>query len=286
MPILQRTTLRKLLERVVDKVERGDMTLHNQGVYISQLLKEAGVPNQMIWEELCNARDKVTARRLSDKELMDSLTWKSSKTDGARSYERQDKVTRKCQHAIDTWASRGCVKQLISSSDSIPTNPQEILEDMYLPDENLFIHESIGHGQIKTCKDWCSSDLSKMQYICQSILRDPQAGRNNANVEKQRWYVFETDDLPKLWDEQAGLIVRLSQELPLKMVVYSGSKSLHSFFKGNVPRKDKVTRWFEMAKTLGGDSQVLDVRCQLVRFPWGINTKTNNQQKVIFYRYG
>ena len=125
-----------------------------------------------------------------------------------------------------------------------------------------------------------------MQYICQSVLRDPNAGRNNANVEKQKWYVFEVDHLPKLWDQQAGLIVRLAQELPLKMVVYSGSKSLHSFFQGNVPRKDAVTRWFEVAKTLGGDSQVLDVSCQLVRFPWGINTKTNHQQKVIFYRYG
>ena len=50
------------------------MTLHNQGVYISQLLKESGVPHDIIWDELRNARDKVTARHLSDKELMDSLS--------------------------------------------------------------------------------------------------------------------------------------------------------------------------------------------------------------------
>ena len=102
---------------------------------------------------------------------------------------------------------------------------------MYQPDEYLFLHETLGHGPIMTCDEWCQQDLSKMQFICQSILRDPNAGRNNANVEKQRWYCFETDDLPKLWDEQAGLIVRLSQELPLKMVVFSGSKSLHAFSK-------------------------------------------------------
>lgn len=286
MPVLKRTSLRELLERVVQKVQDGEMTLHNQGVYISQLLKESGIPNEIIWDELRAARDKVTARHLSDKELMDSLTWKSSKFDGGRSYEKQDRVTKKCQHAIDTWASRGSVGDLINSSDDIPEDPSYILKDMYQPDEYLFLHETLGHGPIMTCEEWCQQDLSRMQFICQSILRDPNGGRKNSNVEKQRFYCFETDDLPKLWDEQAGLIVRLAQELPLKMVVYSGSKSLHAFFKGNVPRKDKVTRWFEVAKTLGGDPQVLDVRCQLVRSPWGHNRKTDTQQKVIFYRHG
>ena len=51
MPILKRTSLRELLERVVKKVEDGEMTLHNQGVYISQLLKESGVPHDIIWDE-------------------------------------------------------------------------------------------------------------------------------------------------------------------------------------------------------------------------------------------
>ena len=249
MPILKKISLRQLLERVVQKVENGEMTLHNLGVYISQLLKESGVPSEVIWKELCRARDKVTARRLSDKELMDSLTWKSAKSDGSRAYEKQDKVTKKCQQAIETWASRGDINQLIASSDKIPTKPQDILQNMYLPHENLFIHESIGFGKIKTCKDWCSTDLSKMQYICQSVLRDPNAGRNNANVEKQKWYVFEVDHLPKLWDQQAGLIVRLAQELPLKMVVYSGSKSLHSFFQGNAQgrmRSPDGSRWLKL----------------------------------------
>jgi len=267
------------------KVEDGHMTYHSQQLIISKILEEWGIPKDVVWKEFQAARDKVTRRHASDKELMDCITWKSNGRPSGRPYEKADPDVTRNQQAIDTWTSRGNIDDLISTSDEIPDDPKKIIEDFFYEHDYLFITDDVCRGEILSAGDWVyEKDLDNMQYICQSVLRDPQAGRNNANVEKQRYYVFESDELPKMWDEQAGLIVRLSQELPLRLVVYSGNKSLHAYFDGSVNRKDKVKRWFEVAKTLGGDSQVLDKRCQLVRFPLGFNSKTKEKQKVIFYR--
>ena len=286
MAIIKGKSLREKLEDLMRRVESGELGYHDQQIRVSKILQDEKIPNEVIWEEFQKARDKVQRRFASDTELQNAISWKSNGINNSRPYEKPDRVVKPCQASIDTWASMGKVEDLMRSSNEIPQDPKDILRDMYEPNDYLFIHETLGLGPILTRDEWCERDLTNMQFICQSILRDPKAGRNNANVEKQKWYVFETDLMPKDWDGQAGLIIRLSQELPLKAVVASGSKSLHSFFQGNVPRKDKIKRWFELAKMLGGDNQVLDVRCQLVRFFWGLNQKTNQRQKVIFYKHG
>jgi len=277
-------TLEERLLALQKRVERGETTLHDQVLQIPQILKEYGVPKEVIWEHSQAARDKVTRRHASNKEIMDAINWNPQGNGEKMPYQKANPKVVRNQQAIDIWTAQGNLESLRASSDKIPESPQSILRDLYAYDELLAISDALDRSPIRTCGEWCEEDLSKFSYICQSTLKDPKGGRNNANCQLQRWYVFETDDFPRLWNEQAGLIVRLSQELPLKCVVHSGNKSLHAYFKGD--ESHKVKKWFEIAKTLGGDPQVLDVRCQFVRLPWGYNTKTNSKQEVIFYRHG
>ena len=125
-----------------------------------------------------------------------------------------------------------------------------------------------------------------MQFICQSTLKDRTAGRNNDNVETQKYLVFETDDLPRDWDSQAGLITRLTQELGLpKMILTTTSKSLHAHWSAEGYSAAQIQKWRDVATMLSGDRQLLTVPCQLVRLPGGTHEKTKLQQKVIFYKH-
>jgi NAD kinase len=123
-----------------------------------------------------------------------------------------------------------------------------------------------------------------MQYLCPCIFKATEKGRLKENVDRRRYIVFETDERPGDWDGQAGLIDRLAQELPLRMVLWSGNKSLHAWFDGSTPLKDKIQKFHDLVITLGGDRAVLR-EAQMVRFPWGTNSKTNNPQKVIYYSH-
>ena len=66
------------------------------------------------------------------------------------------------------------------------------------------------------------------------------------------------------------------------MVTASGNKSLHALFDASTPCKDRIAKFMNLVVTLGGDRAVLRPS-QMVRFPWGKNTKTNAIQEVIYY---
>ena len=56
-----------------------------------------------------------------------------------------------------------------------------------------------------------------MQYFCPCVFKGTEKGRLAENVDRRKFIVFETDERPKDWDGQCGLIERLSQELELVM---------------------------------------------------------------------
>ena len=45
-----------------------------------------------------------------------------------------------------------------------------------------------------------------MQFFCPCIFKDVETGRLAENVAERKYIVFETDDLPKDWDAQSGLL--------------------------------------------------------------------------------
>ena len=223
---------------------------------------------------------------------------------------------RRNQDTIDAWSAKGSIKSLMAKSDSIPTDSSEILKLLYADQDLLHLSPDIFHDNIMECREWINSDLAKMQYLCPCKFKGKEKGRLAENVAERSFIVFETDERPNDWDGQAGLIERLAQELPLRMVC---NKSLHmvmtiswrinseakaiSLHKGkekgrlaeNVDSfgatKDRIEQLrhkngcYKMVVTLGGDRAVLRA-AQMVRFPLGRNSKTGKKQEVIYFRNG
>lgn len=82
-------------------------------------------------------------------------------------------------------------------------------------------------------------------------------------------------------DISAALLAHLATKGPLVMVVSSGGKSLHGWFRVEGKPEDVVRPFFQYACRLGADRR-LWTACQLVRLPDG--TRDNGaQQNVIFF---
>jgi hypothetical protein len=109
--------------------------------------------------------------------------------------------------------------------------------------------------------------------------RSPVGVRNKNTVGPRRHIVYESDNLDL--DTQSAVIKRLSSELPLQVVVFSGNKSLHAWFRTEGRSEDELTPFTRLAILLGACNGSLH-RAQLVRTPAAINSKTGKRQTVLY----
>lgn len=287
MPKLRRTSFAEKIHALADRVDREGLGFHDQMIRVANLLKSEGVDPVKAIDLMHSASNQVTRRKVRVGEIENVVGWvyQSNGMGGFKSYERPTQRVKRNQQTIDEWSARGSIKSLMDESDPVPEKPADIINDLFTSDALLHIAPTIFTDKIKSCSEWLKEDLTSMQYLCPCIFKGREKGRLAQNVDHRKYVVFETDEKPGDWDGQAGLIKRLSQELPCKMVVYSGNKSLHSWHIASTPMKDKIQRFHDLVVTLGGDRAVLRA-AQMVRFPLGVNTKTNKVQKVIYFRYG
>jgi hypothetical protein len=131
--------------------------------------------------------------------------------------------------------------------------------------------------------------------LCQFIVPTPMIGEwavNKAgkravrclNNTCERWFlVVEFDHASQ--DDQARLHFELAKSQELRMLVYSGNKSIHGWY--DVYRKpEKETKQFMKQATQLGADPMTWIRCQYVRFPGGVNSKTKQKQEILYYNYG
>jgi hypothetical protein len=158
--------------------------------------------------------------------------------------------------------------------------------------------------------------LSKAQFLVPNPMRErgeyhygkewkpgKTSPRCDANVLYRRWLVVEFDisrygrdgKTPTFWkplidewemegisaqDAQIRLIQRVTgYEFPLAMIVFSGSKSLHSWFPVTGAREIDINNFIDRALNLGAD-KAAKVPSQYFRMPDGWNYKTQSRQPV------
>lgn len=269
--------------RLLKKAIQTGMPYHEQMVTVANVLRDHGVDPEVAIELMHQASEKVTRRPPATGEIerVVSWSWRNNAMRPSNNWERASVGVKMDQTIIDAWASKGDLRALTKRSRPIPPKTETILEEFYDDDDLLHISRDVFQDTIKSRKDWVEEGLDKMQYFCPCLFKERDKGRVADNVESRRFLVFETDQMPKQWDSQAGLIERLAQELPLKMVVESGNKSLHSFFKC-IPNKERIKKFHDLVITLGGDQSVLRAS-QMVRLPWGQNSKTGKTQTVLYF---
>jgi hypothetical protein len=231
------------------------------------------------------ASAEVTRRTPAVGEIERIIRWSYQNygVDGLRRYEKPRVGVRKKQDIINRCAAKGSIEKLMKRSSGIPETSEGVLREMYHPNDLLHISPDIFHDQIKAASEWFEEGLGASQYLCPCTFKGKEKGRLALNVDIRKYVVFETDEMEGNFDGQAGLIDRLAEELPLKMVCWSGNKSLHAFFDANIPNKNRIQDFHDLVITLGGDRAVLRA-AQMVRCPWGTNSKTGKIQKVIFFK--
>jgi hypothetical protein len=79
----------------------------------------------------------------------------------------------------------------------------------------------------------------------------------------------------------ASILLKLANLAPLAMVVDSGGKSLHGWFRCKGVDQECLSNFFTKATSLGADPMTWNP-CQLVRLPWGVRD-TGKPQEVLFF---
>jgi AAA domain len=105
-----------------------------------------------------------------------------------------------------------------------------------------------------------------------------ESGRCNENTGERAYLVIESDELTR--SEQWTLIAYLSGFAPLVMVLDTGNKSLHAWFRCDGKAEKDFMR---EAVRLGADKATWTA-CQLVRVPGGSHAKTRKPHEVLVFR--
>jgi hypothetical protein len=268
-----------LLQRAEDEC----MGFHDMMVRAASVMKRLGKTPEEAIELMHEAAEKVTRRQPATGEVERAVNYcyQQSSVGTGREYEKPN-VMKVNQNLIAEFASKGSIAKLRGKSGPIPEDMATILNDLYGENDLLHLAPDIFRGDVKSQSEWLSNGIGQTQFICPAKFKDRDGGRMAENVDSRKFVVFETDNLPQDWDGQAGLIERLAQELPLRMIVWSGNKSLHAWFDSTTRLKDKVQKFYDLAVQLGGDKAVLRP-AQLVRMPWGHRQDNAKVQKVLYY---
>jgi hypothetical protein len=286
MAVISQMPVHEKASRYLRKIEQEGAIYHPQMVNVAFMLRDDGCSYHQAVFIMHEASKTVTRREPRPGEIEGAVAYafQCSPDKSSKFSKQSTRKVRRNQAVIDEWASKGSANRLMEMSDQIPDHPSEILEHLFDGDDLLHLSPDIFHDQIVSLSEWIDAGLDKMQYFCPCTFKNRQHGRLAKNVLFRKYIVFETDERPYDWDGQAGLIERLAQALPLVLVVASGNKSWHSFHLAN-GNESAIEKFNDLVITLGGDHSVTRP-AQMVRFPFGTNSRTGNKQKVIYFSRG
>jgi hypothetical protein len=128
--------------------------------------------------------------------------------------------------------------------------------------------------------------LSKQQFIVPSptlgafgITKDgKQSAHCLDNTGPRHYLVIEQDRGTQ--DQQVAIIVHLTKHLPLALVLWSGSKSLHAWYHCKDKPEDELKKFMREAVSIGADDATWS-RSQFVRIPDGL--RDNGVRQSVFY---
>ncbi len=164
----------------------------------------------------------------------------------------------------------------------------ETIIDQLFPGNPLICCGATLEGARTMPREQWRGSLSKMQFVVPSAMVAPtgltQDGRQSprclGNVGERAYLVVEQDQ--GTMDEQAAVLQRLACVAPLVLVVFSGSKSLHGWFRCCGASAERLRTFFSEAVRLGADPATW-TRCQFVRMPDGWRPDRQARQSVLFF---
>lgn len=172
-----------------------------------------------------------------------------------------------------------------NSPSSLP-NASSAVSTLFHPSELLCMASRPSNARTAKLEDWlplCDQlpfmVASPMTALTGINLSGKPSPRCIGNTGPRRYAVVEFDsDTP---EAQLACIKKLSESLPVTLILHSGGKSYHAWFYVEHLDPKLVIDFLSGAAILGADPAVF-VRCQLVRIPGGLR-EPGIPQPVLYF---
>lgn len=168
--------------------------------------------------------------------------------------------------------------------------PAVVLEKLYRPDDYLCLAPGADqYPVLRFCRWWCNLSVARLDSMSM-IVPNPmflrpgvkksggKSWRTLDNTGPRRYQVIEFDEGVK--EDQIKRHIWLSQYAYLVLLVDSGGKSIHGWYRAHAVLSDQQN-FFAQATRVGADP-VMWTRCQYTRTPGAIRSGLIRQPVIYF----
>jgi hypothetical protein len=272
-------------------------SLHSQIYHWACLLREDGVTHPRAYRIIRQMVDAVredTARFTPDREILSAIqtAYEVAPSTGTARTRPWPVPNRTLQGECRRLSkARGWTLDKLREASAMPYDAQ------LRTDASFFVNSLLGSGLICVGIGVSKFEtapyqdlvmrLSKYELIVPNAMSAPEGKRKSDgelsahtldNTGPRQNIVVEFDD-GATPDEQAARHIWLSEYRKLRMVVFSGSKSLHGWYAAQGETEDR--KFMEEAVRLGGDPKTW-LKSQFVRLPNG-QREDGTIQRVEFF---
>ncbi len=279
-------TLTKWAARPYAEAEGG---LHTDIFRAAIFMLEAGHDTPTVFNFLRSAASKVTERQVPDREIHSAISYAQNRmAGGGTNNPRWPKFEPAYRNEIIVKYG-DLLPNLARNVDTLPQTPDYYLKALYAPASLICVAMSADSFLTLPRDTIADADnVDNVEYICPSPMVKPfgltQEKKISAhcldNTGPKLYQVIEFDFGPP--HEHTAILWHLGSKLPLILVVYSGSKSMHGWFKVSGTQDQLIENFFHEAVQLGADPKMWS-RTQFSRLPCGTNHKTQRHQSVVLF---
>lgn len=163
---------------------------------------------------------------------------------------------------------------VLETRSDIVTSAEEVVDLLFPGNPLLCVGDSLQTMRTQRREVW-RGWLDGLQFIVPSPMtteygtnqEGSRSSRCNANTGSRRYLVIEFDSDPH--NHQLAFHQYLADKLPLRLVCYSGGKSLHGWYDCAGSGEDRQRFFMDLAVSIGADPATW-TRCQPVRLPNGV----------------
>lgn len=283
--------------RSPNKRKRTATSLHGQIYHWACLLRDDGVSHPRAYRiirQMVDAVREENARFTPDREILSAIQYAyevtpSTGTERVRPWPVPNRTLQaECKRLS---ARRGWSLEALRESSAMPYDAQLRTDASYFVNSLIgsgLICVGIGVSKFETAPyEDLVMRLSKYEFVVPNAMSALEGKRKSDgelsahtldNTGPRQNIVVEFDDGASL-DEQAARHIWLSEFRKLRLVVFSGSKSLHGWYEAQNEADDR--KFMEEAVRLGGDPKTW-LRSQFVRLPNG-QREDGTIQRVEFF---
>ena len=269
-----------------------DGELHAKVMMVARFLVQETNPDQdeKIINLLYDATMQVQRRRMSIGEVGRIVDWLRNRP--ARKYAalpKCDKVDPSLVLRVNSINYK--FENLVERSDEIPKDGREILKILYPFNPYICIGHDVFNFHTKRLSEWLTQSLDGAQYLAPNPMKAESMEKPDGGITRKchdlvlsRWYLAVEFDSGTA-DEQVRRLAWLGTKrggcLPLTLVTFSGSKSMHGLFRVKGLHEKRLARFYDLAISLGADP-ALWTPSQFTRMPQGFNKSKNKKQRCYF----